>query len=188
MEIQANSIDDFIAIVKRKINIGVRHAAIQVGNQINQIYSTAIDNFYSDYSPVLYQRTRSLKAATFGVGGRSTYYKQLAQMEYEAGINVGSEYIPGEPYEKDPPHGWNLSKWIIFDRAYNEGIHGFSAYDLKLYNKNRKKNEGRLYYKTVPPKSSPPAKEVQREYKKLKKEGERILRQEINSAFGGQVC
>ena len=123
-----------------------------------------------------------------GIGGRNTFYKQLSQKKYIAGGTIGSENIPGEPYEKNPPHGWYMSKWLVFDRSYNEGIHGFSAYDIKLYNKGRGKDEGRIGFKTIPKKSSPPVKEVNKKYKNIKKIGNEILRQEINNAFGGQVC
>lgn len=189
INMEVDNLEDIEGIIKHRLNIGCRNAAIIVGNEIQEMYRSTIAQFYSDYHPVRYDRTGSLYKASFGVGGRETYYKQIAQMYYRAGITVGSENIPGEPYEKNPPHGWYMSKWLVFDRAYESGIHGFNRSDLQLFNKYKNKGE-RVYFKTIPKTSPKPSVEMKKKFKKVTKRSyseQTILRNEINKAFGEVV-
>lgn len=155
-----DDIDEIIRIIKHAANQGVKHAAEIIGGEIHEAFDTAIEHFYADYDPVRYRRTYSLPKAYFGVGGKDTFYRQKSQMCYYAGMDIGSEYIPGEPYEKNPQHGWYMSKYIVFTRAFEEGKHGFVKSEVNLINQTRTKWD---YWrpKTIPTKSKP----IQTEFK-----------------------
>ena len=117
------SLDAIVQDVEMNVNAGIRRAAVKIGTMIQEGYEIAITAFYSDFSPIMYDRTYSLYEGAIGVGGYGVYYKQLEKCSYECGIRVGGEYYSYDPYVKEPPHGLALGPGDIFPNAW-QGDHG----------------------------------------------------------------
>ena len=156
--------------IEANVNAAVRRVAVVIGNEIHEAYNTAINNFYSDYSPRIYDRTGALKdQGAKGVGGRDKNYKQLFKGCYEAGITVGPENYEGNPYEKPYPHGLEMNPSIVFPMAFERGIHGFTKVTVSRYNKDKSKGNGYWFVrkKSRPKKSSSPKKEVRAKFEEI---------------------
>lgn len=149
------------------INIVIRSVAREVGKELVETFETAIQNFYSDYKPVRYRRTGSLPKAMRGLYGDKKYVKQIERYCYGVGILIDSSFIPGEPYEKDPMHGWPIEKDEIFERAYVEGIHGFHRGEIFALNRVRGNTKGNWIKLKAPKKSKPPISYVRKKARKI---------------------
>ena len=133
-----------VADIKRKGDNALNQASKEIGEKISKGLHTAIHSFYSIYKPESYSRTYNLYTIGKGVGGKGIFSKRVGLLEYDCGLYIGAEYMEGD-YYKNPPHGWTMSKADVFNRAYNEGIHGFTKDDLT----------GWWYPKVIPPKTTP---------------------------------
>lgn len=122
-----NPLEDIKDEVNTKSNVALVKTALRLGKEIHQDFRTAILYFYSDYSPKVYSRTHSLFKLEKGVGGRTKYFRVIGNNSCEFGVEVDASHIPGNPYKKKKPHGWNFGPQDAFDYAYLRGIHGFSV-------------------------------------------------------------
>ena len=105
---------------------------------IENMYETAIEAFYNDYTPLYYQRTGS---TWYGSSGAETLFssqniKRVGENIWDVGIEVDPSFIPGEPYRAN-------TDWV-FARTFNKGIHGI--YRGKVWGK---KDKPKTYTKTV---------------------------------------
>jgi len=154
------------------IHKAFRLSAVEIGNKVASLYKTAIQNFYSSWSPnpgrFGYDRTNSLYLAGMGVGGRNVNYLHIGKLfAYDCGINVGPEFYEGNPYAvKDTNHGWPnsvLTNDFIFPRAFDKGIHGFTSFEV--YN-----CASGWRPKKIPKKSEPPRRILNRLFKEVDNE------------------
>lgn len=167
--------DDFDFILKDlsiNVNAAVRRAAVEIGEEIQNEYEIAITKFYSDFDPNMYDRTYSLYEGSKGVGGLGVYQRQLSKNMYECGINVGPENYSYNPYVKPYPHGLEMDPSIVFPKAWDSGIHGFTSYTVNMQHKNASKDKyWKIKRKSIPKKSSPPKKIMDVAFKKIDNQG-----------------
>lgn len=129
----ATPLDDIKEEVTSKTNAALVKTAERLGKEVGEDFKTAIKNFYSDYTPRSYKRTRSLYKLAKGAGGREKYYRTVGNNECVFGVLVDPSYIPGNPYKKDPPHGWDFGPQDAFDYPYLKGVHGFTLSYVNRY-------------------------------------------------------
>jgi hypothetical protein len=112
--------------------------------EIENIYETAIDKFYGDYTPLYYNRTFSTYLAS---SGYDTLYSPINLYQqgdsYIAGIFVSSGNIQGNPYR--------ASKDWVFDRTFIKGIHGIKAGNFfgKSLSKKFSRVKGNKYFEAI---------------------------------------
>ena len=149
--------------IKQDLDKAIQAVGKEVGDEIQSAFETALDYFYGGYYPRNYGRTESLLKASSAANGIPTY-KKNGEMSCEAGIVVDSSFMPAGVYSKS--HGWkNPSVDAIFSRAWNEGIHGFTAGEVA----------GTWLEAFAPPQTQPAAPIMEKEFNKIKKSiGKRI--------------
>ena len=113
--------------VDEKLSIAVSNMADELSFKIEATYEKVISAFYADYTPIEYDRTYS----TFL--GSNAYDNPFFINESEntenskiAGILVGSDFIPGNPYK--------ANKDWVFDRTFISGIHGVNVHTVRHRN------------------------------------------------------
>lgn len=134
--------------------------AYEIGYKIENAYEHIIDEFYSDYEPKYYDRTFSLYTASSAYGDYSRLIvskkKKDSQISYKVGIYVSSDNILDNPYIDD-------KDWV-FNRAFKEGIHGFS-----------KDDKGSRKFSNIPPKTTPsPKQQMDEWFQEFKKDKNNI--------------
>ena len=159
-----------------KLGWCLRRAAKEIGEKIHEEYDKAIKHFYDSYERKTdrygrywYERTYSLYKGAFGVGGRNVFMKKSSRYGYDCGLEVGHEFYDGNPYEKNPPHGKEMTPEIVFPDAFNLGRHGFSSYTVGKVHKNQSKNNGwwKITKKSVPQNTTPPIKLFNASFKQI---------------------
>lgn len=124
--------DELEKSLRKMLNRGVKAFCNQILDEITEAYSSAIDKFYADYSPRYYGRTGGLFKGSDVARGDSSGITPTGN-GYQVGIHVSPNY--GNPYRAD-------TEWV-FNRAFSEGIHGFTrnqAIDWNKRNKERGSN------------------------------------------------
>lgn len=107
----------------------IRETARQIGKEIEIAYEDAIYDFYASYHPKRYKRTHSLYHGSSAYKGKSPYFKSAGYssgsltISYVAGILIGPEFYPGNPYAKP---GHYVSVPWVFSNSFEKGIHGFT--------------------------------------------------------------
>ncbi len=132
------SIIDIGAII-REVDEAIGKAAKEAGDEIQAAFNESVDNFYDSYHPSSYNRTLSTYRGSSAARNHRTHRK-LGSMRHECGITVDSSYIGGNPYTKNPKHGWDPSVDFIFDRTFFQGIHGFNRGTIQKRNKRLPNN------------------------------------------------
>lgn len=124
--------------IKKRLDAAIQIVGMEVGEEIQNAYVTAIQLFYGEYGPASYDRTFSTFKASSAYGGKPPY-KKTGEMMCEAGIKVDPSLM-GEPYNVGN-HGWAgkgiATASFIFDRTFNKGIHGFTIGEVRKHNKGR---------------------------------------------------
>lgn len=141
--------------IEINLNTAVQHAAKEIGEEIQDIYETAITKFYGSYSPRMYKRTYSLYEGAKGVGGYGVFQKRISKYNYDCGITVDPSNYSSDPYVKDPPHGLEMTVENVFERSFAKGIHGFTSKERSKMNADKRKGDYG-YLKQAPKKLSPP--------------------------------
>ena len=95
--------------VKYHLDKATKDMSMDMQYKLESMFTSAIDYFYNEYEPLIYNRTGWSRKAY-----KSTYNK--TKNGYECGVSIGATYINGHPY--------NDSNEYVFDRVYNKGIHG----------------------------------------------------------------
>lgn len=109
--------------IKKELGEAIQVVGKEIGKEIEIAYDLAIDQFYAAYEPTSYRRTESTLKASSANNGKPSY-KKTGELSCEAGITVDPSYM-GQPYFKN--HGWQkASADFIFERTWDEGIHGFT--------------------------------------------------------------
>lgn len=104
-----------IGKIESQIDTIIRNAAMDAGYKEQDMFVTAIADFYSSFHPKKYERTFSSYLGSSA--SLEAPFKRLGKMSYEGGIKVGAEYIPGNPYSS--PKGYVFGQTL-------EGIHGIA--------------------------------------------------------------
>ena len=135
-----SALDLILRDVKKKQKKALKRTAKRVTAEIQKQFNKTVETFYDDYDPQFYIRTYSTYFLSNNFGGTrnpSSNIKDPTPTEegYLAGIDVGPEFINGEPY-KD-----KLGKDYITDRTWNQGIHGTEAIKGKGKLKGSNPNE-----------------------------------------------
>lgn len=99
----------------------------EIATRIEIQYESVIQAFYDDYEPHSYERTFNTFYASSGY--RNLYSeKNIHQVAndgdsqiFEIGIHVSSDNIDGNPYRQN--------KDLIFERTFEQGIHGITEGD-----------------------------------------------------------
>ncbi len=144
-----------------------------------------MQGWYAEYDPVEYERTESsyLGSNAFMTAGWGNmlfgeqYVSGKTDDGYIAGIEVSPQYIIGEPYRAREGKDW------VFERTFQQGIHGFTFDEVKKYRKNGNKTFKKI--KNVPRKSrSSPEKKMDRLVSRLSKRTiNKIVTEEIIGAL-----
>ena len=111
----------FLNAMKRACNIASSRLADYVYENINKKYVETINKFYEDYDPIYYDRRYNLYRGYSGFYNKIK--KRLSDGTYLTGIEVGAEFIGNNPYK--------ISADYVFNRAFEQGIHGITKEDLK---------------------------------------------------------
>lgn len=136
---QTINIDDFTI----NINEIVKKVAVEAGERMYREYKKSIQKFYDDYSPKIYRRTGGIGKAWSGINGKNVFHKRIGKNIYAAGIYVGEQYIPGDPYvnqhHSNSMNGIVNKSWV-FPRAFDSGIHGYTQNEYFQANRTRENN------------------------------------------------
>lgn len=126
--------------IEKKVTYAAKKAFVQFSNDIAEglyiCFASAIDYFYSTYTPNSYYRTKSLYkgTSTYNIDkNRQKIFRPLKTPNgsgYTICMEIDPKYIPGNPYhqKKDP----NRTEWV-FNRSFYEIIHGFTADENKRW-------------------------------------------------------
>ena len=125
--------NDIIKDIKSKYKRAITNALTTYTEEIQEAYKNSIQRFYAHKAfkyrdrqtkkivhtnhPKRYKRTFSTFEASRMYGKSSGYYKKISDDTYEAGIIVSAEYISGNPYRANTE--------FVFNRTFEEGIHGY---------------------------------------------------------------
>ena len=126
----------------RKFDTALKMVAEEVGEEIQQTFVNAISSFYASYSPTSYDRTLSMYSFSSGYSNAEHHlplHKKNGRLDYSAGIQVGPEFVKGNPYAKS--HGINVNPEWVFDVSYMKGIHGFNRQNIIGQRNNKLKPE-----------------------------------------------
>lgn len=136
----AQKMEDPLEVIKAEIETKFNAAIIDMAAEttflIEAAYESVVQSFYDDYTPRVYQRTYSTYLGSdryndpFG-------FTPVGDDAYEAGINVDPANIPGNPYR--------AKKEWVFPRTFEEGIHGFFAWEYARWAKERYRALNRKY-------------------------------------------
>jgi hypothetical protein len=136
-----NEITRIKHVLKKEYKKRLMAMAKILTREIETAYESAINKFYADYTPSLYDRTYSTYAA-------SDHYMDKGNVitsgnDLIAGITVASDNIPGEPYYKywGKHKGRPMNKNYVFSRTYEKGIHGINIKFKSVMNKNFNKED-----------------------------------------------
>lgn len=158
-----DSLDVILEDVTKKYNKAVKDMAVEVAYKIEAAYESAIEAFYNDYpDPIYYDRTYSTYLGSNAYDDVYNYGIQQFGNSYFAGINVSSSNIPGNPYRAYK--GW------VFDRTFEQGIHGINRNDLIKMNKPRSKDD-HIKRKVIKNMTPPPRVLMDKAFKELTKKG-----------------
>lgn len=124
-------LDDIIPVFQHAI----RETAKQVGKEIEIAYENSIFDFYGSYTPKRYKRLHQLYYGSDAYNNRVPLFKHFGTsgtaVSYIAGIHIGAEFIPGDPYSR-PGHA--VSKYWVFNNSFTKGIHGFTRGMIQKHN------------------------------------------------------
>ena len=134
-----------------------------IADGLYECYASAIDYFYSGYSPKYYHRTYSLYEAAstynFKKNQKSILrsFKSNGNPGYLITMEIDPKYIQGDPYNRQgQTNDSNRTEWV-FDRAFYNIIHGFTdkentkwarQSETKEYKKKMTDPNGVFYYQT----------------------------------------
>ena len=141
---KTNIKDRILKDMEKNVNYAIVNAANEISFQIESAFENAISLFYSNYDPIVYNRTYSTFLASSGYEDPfSSENVYLSGNLWFAGITVGDPNIPGDPYR--------ASKDWVFDRTFNKGIHGINIKTVRhrnstLFNKDRQKRILAAYF------------------------------------------
>lgn len=145
---------DNISLLEKEINDifnqAINDTAEDILVEVEQAYENVIETFYKSY-PTKRKRTYSLYKASSGYENLFTpnnmYYENGIPI---IGIDVHSSFIPGTPYRADV----NGNEWV-FDRSFEQGIHGFTEAEVKIWTKKNHINRHGEKSKFLKPKKIP---------------------------------
>lgn len=103
---------------------------------IESAYESIIDSFYDDYTPRVYNRTYS----TYLLSDRYNDpfgFDTVDDNIFNSGIVVDSDNITGNPYRAD-------KDWVT-GRTFEQGIHGFFAWEYKRWAQERWRRLNKKY-------------------------------------------
>ena len=160
--------EDVLNVLLSAYREAVEDVARYTGNRIEEIYQESISQFYKKYSPSSYSRKEFLRQASSGYGKSKHYKGTRGDLVFRAGIKVAASNIKGV-YQSNAKYPYITNEWI-FNRAYYEGIHGFSAQDVAIHNRaaelskqHPSKDFDALHLwnpEIIPPVMSPPPAEI----------------------------
>lgn len=158
--------DAYMRKLQAVMNRSIRKMADEISNTMEKKYKFAIEKFYNDYDPWMYERGYNLYRGYKKV-------KEKNENGWTCGINVNAEYLGSNPYHQGLEY--------VFDRSFYLGIHGVDKNDMI----NRRDNVDQikafsrelaglkpLYanMSRIPGKMKPPPKEIlDKEFKQLTK-------------------
>ena len=160
------------ADIEQKYDKALHEMASEMTFQIEKAYETAISKFYNEYTPKVYDRTGStLKASDrwddiFGYDVKGDIF--------ETGINVGAENIPF--IDGHPPYRAPKGTAWVFQRTYEEGIHGYFKVEAQDSIKKimrthvlskRRKHKYASIIESAPPLKSKPEKIMEKLFKRI---------------------
>lgn len=152
---------------KESYNYALEKTAQRIGREIEKAYETQIRRFYSDYTPIVYERTDSTWWASSGFRNYESWSEYLGDLQYQAGITVDPMNIQdkkGHPYRAN-------TIWV-FNRTWHLGIHGINKNTRRF--KWKKRKNGTLYqvswnYRRFPTNTRPaPEIEFVKAFNKIK--------------------
>lgn len=106
--------------LEKKYEKALKRFAEEMTYQVEAAYESVVQSFYDDYTPRYYERTYSTYLGSDKYNSPFDYTP--FGNEYEYGITVSDANIPGNPYRAD-------KDWV-FNRTFDEGIHGFFKDEL----------------------------------------------------------
>ena len=132
-------------------NDAVKEMAYEALYEIENMYETAIEKFYDDYTPIYYNRTGYTMYASSGYPQFNNLFdphniSEQGSNMWNARITIDSSYIPGNPYRAD--------KHWVYKRTFLRGIHGISQSQYfgkkkdKVYSRGTGKDRYRSLVKT----------------------------------------
>lgn len=161
-----------------EINEAVRQGIVEglkvVAHQLADAYGRAIDRFYDDYNPHVYERTYSTYKASdlsdmwgwntgsSGYVGESVWFKnirRLSKNKYYVALNIDYRNIGNNPY--------NSPLDYVFERTYVKGIHGMTPDESAAMMKSK----GEDWEQKTPwhkkPMREPPIHFMEKDYAKI---------------------
>lgn len=140
--------------LKKINNSVVRKMTRDISKELNKTYVYAIEKFYSDYDPYIYQRGYNLFRAYSGMYSNKLI-QRLGDGHYSGGIIVDSKYLGNNPYSR--------SENIVLNLTFGKGIHGVNR--NYFINAGWTLNGNHVPKNTVPS----PQKVMNQKYKELTK-------------------
>jgi len=139
------------ALFKDAVNLTFQMMSSSIYKYLAQLYVSAINYFYADYTPINYERTYQTQFRNFNIensgkqgGGQGPVRKFFSNAggSIVTGIDVSSQYYTDpQPYKDSTDY--------VFKRTIEEGIHGITSY--------KKKNpDGTISIEHIEPMKTPP--------------------------------
>lgn len=148
---------DIAREVKKKTDKALKKAAIEVAGEMQRDFNMSLNQFYDAYHQKQYRRTYSTYKASSGndAAGHFTDPKKMVtggDGTYIVTLTVDGGRLPANAYPSNTglnkEGGDKISASEIFTRVWDEGIHGFTAFEIPDFYK---------YYVgwTIPPQTTP---------------------------------
>lgn len=155
---------------KKAYRNALERTAQKIGREIEKAYEAQIYRFYTDYSPISYERTGATWWASSGFRDFESWSQYLGNLQYQAGITVDGMNIQnavGHPYRAN-------TLWV-FNRTWHLGIHGINRNTIRYKTvtrgrgKNKKTYEVKWSYRQFPTNTRPsPEVEFVKAFNKIK--------------------
>lgn len=112
---------DILGDIEKKAEKVVEILAKEVATELHEKYYDVLDNFYADYSPIMYVRTNQAK-----------YMALLPEIAEAAGLSAsgGIKIDPSRIGFYQSIFNWNASADWVFNRIWSSGIHGWSPWEF----------------------------------------------------------
>lgn len=163
--------EELVDPLEKLLQEAVEKTAEDILTEIETAYENVIQEFYNDYTPknggpIWYKRTG---ASFYGSNAYDTLINPstlyLQGDTYITGIDVHSQFVENNPYGVNPYRADVNSPSWVFDRTFNEGIHGFTAAEVDIWSSkkhiNRHKKKSRFRKpKNIPHQMRTPPKQL----------------------------